>query len=538
MWALALGSSGLALAFKSALLSADAFPLNADEAIVALMARHILGGARPLFFYGQAYMGSLDAALMAAGFAIFGPHVLIIRCLQAGLYAGSVAATVFLARRILGSNRAALAAGLLMALPVVNVTLYTTVSLGGYGEALLIGLGLLLLGLRIHDRPTSAWAYLAWGFLAGLGFWGFPLVLVFALPALGLFGQAGFVRLPRRMWLLRMLGLAGAACLGAAPWLVHATRGGMGPAIAELGGSAIAGAGPESPVVGLANHALNLVVFGPTVVLGLRPPWDVTLLARPLLPVAVGFWVLSLAHVVFVVRRPGGGGPGRLLLLGVTSTLLLGYLLTPFGADPSGRYFLPLAAPLAVAGADMIDGLWSERRAVWLVALLAGVLSFNVWGTLEAARRDPPGLTTQYDAVTWIDHGYDLELMAFLRANGESRGYTNYWVAFPLAFLSEEELIYAPHLPYHLDFRYTARDRRYPPYESLVASSPRVAYITTFHPELDQRLREALDARAVAYREAWIGDYHVFYALSRPIRPGEMNLEPTATDASDGASAP
>ncbi len=55
----------LAIGLKAALLAADVFPFNADESVVALMARHILQGARPAFFYGQAYMGSLDAVLVA-----------------------------------------------------------------------------------------------------------------------------------------------------------------------------------------------------------------------------------------------------------------------------------------------------------------------------------------------------------------------------------------------------------------------------------------------------------------------------------------
>ena len=43
----------------------DITPFNADEAIVALMARHINQGNIPVFFYGQAYMGSLDAMLVS-----------------------------------------------------------------------------------------------------------------------------------------------------------------------------------------------------------------------------------------------------------------------------------------------------------------------------------------------------------------------------------------------------------------------------------------------------------------------------------------
>jgi hypothetical protein len=66
----------VAAGWKILLLAMDVLPFNSDEAVVALMARHIMSGARPVFFYGQAYMGSLDAYLVSFGFAIFGQKVL------------------------------------------------------------------------------------------------------------------------------------------------------------------------------------------------------------------------------------------------------------------------------------------------------------------------------------------------------------------------------------------------------------------------------------------------------------------------------
>ena len=59
-----LGALLINVALKAALLYADVVPFNADEAVVALMGRHILQGERPVFFYGQAYLGSLDAWLV------------------------------------------------------------------------------------------------------------------------------------------------------------------------------------------------------------------------------------------------------------------------------------------------------------------------------------------------------------------------------------------------------------------------------------------------------------------------------------------
>jgi hypothetical protein len=117
------------------------------------------------------------------------------------------------------------------------------------------------------------------------------------------------------------------------------------------------------------------------------------------------------------------------------------------------------------------------------------------------------------------------ELMAFLREKGETRGYTNYWVAYPLAFQSAEELIFIPRLPYHPDLRYTARDDRYQPYAGLVAQSDRAAYITTVHtPLLDERLRVGFQKLGITYSEATIGDYRVFYALSSPVRPELLGI--------------
>ncbi len=181
IWIL-IGLFFLAVILKVALLSVEAFPFNADEAIVGLMARHILEGNWPVFFYGQTYMGSLDATLIALGFTIFGSEVFVIRTIQILLYLGTIILAVNLSARIFRSQLAGLVTGLLLAVPTVNITLYTTVSLGGYGEALLIGALLLLLAIQIDEKPDNTKNYLLWGFFSGLGFWAFGLTIAYILP--------------------------------------------------------------------------------------------------------------------------------------------------------------------------------------------------------------------------------------------------------------------------------------------------------------------------------------------------------------------
>jgi hypothetical protein len=190
-----------------------------------------------------------------------------------------------------------------------------------------------------------------------------------------------------------------------------------------------------------------------------------------------------------------------------------------------------MCIPLSLFAADLlVRGLPRPRLQIGAVALL---LIFHAWGTIQSVTMPgSPGLTTQFYAPSVVDHANDDELMQFLRSQGETRGYTNYWVAYPLAFRSQEELIYIPALPYHTDLRYTARDNRYAPYDALVETSPTTAYIVTKNPALSQALRAGLQGLGVTWNERQIGDFEVYYHLSRAVRPAEMNLTAAGNDQS------
>ena len=537
----------LAAGLRIWLAACEYVPFNADEAVVALMARHILAGERPVFFYGQAYMGSLDAFLVASAFALFGTQVWVIRLVQGLLYLGVMATTVWLGKSAFDSWENGALAALLLAIPTVNVTLYTTASLGGYGEAMLIGNLVLICGLKIASSlregggPGPYWVWLVLGLLSGMGLWAFGLTLVYSLPV-GIYllvylwrwlsapaepaeanaeSPAKAPRLRPTVYALGAL-LAGAA-LGALPWWGYAMGHGFEQLLFELRGGAISGVEGLPWLLQIGQHLLSFLVLGGTAILGLRPPWDVYWLALPLLPFVLVFWMGVLVYIFRVLRAEGPQRGAAWLLAGVMITLIAGFIFTPFGADPSGRYFLPLAVPMALFAASMILSL-RERYDHWAYGLVALLVLFHLWGTVQSARRFPPGITTQFYAPAQVDHRSMDELIEFLHQNNEAYGYSNYWVSYPLAFLSEESLVYVPRLPYHPDFRYTERDDRYELYGELVAEADRLAYITTNHPDLDKYLREAFTALGVTWQEIEIGDYQVSYRLSQVVRPTDIGL--------------
>lgn len=519
--------------WKALLLVWDVFPFNSDEAIVALMARHILQGARPVFFYGQAYMGSLNAFLVSFGFLLFGEQVWVIRLVQTLLYLATIITTVMIARALFHSLQVGLFAAALMAVPAVNVTLYTTVSLGGYGEALLIGALLILISIKLRQHVHQAgsepitpgrgrfvlWVFL-FGLLTGLGLWSNGLTLVFSAPA-GLAWIMPAWRLRRTMLGASLLVVVAGLMIGSAPWWLYAIQGGWDRLLMELLGSAVA-VEDGAWYTRILTRLVSFLVFGMTAALGMRPPWEVRWLALPLMPFALAFW---LACFTFILRMSLRENPYRWayrLLGGVIGAVTIGFLLTPFGADPSGRYFLPFLIPLTLAGAHM---LYSEIGKQHIRVIVIGVvLVFNVWGTVQCALRNPPGITTQFNLDTAIDRRYDEELMQFLFDQNLRTGYSNYWVSYPLAFLSHERLIFAPRLPYHQDLRYTERDDRYPRYTELVAAAEKVAYITSQNLLLDEHLRREFMRLDISWSEKVIGDYRVFYQLSEPVRPEDVGL--------------
>lgn len=517
-----------AAAWKALFLIWDVIPFNADEAVVALMARHILQGERPVFFYGQAYMGSLDAYLVAAGFLVFGQQIWVIRLVQGILYLGTLATTFLLARRAFDSDRAGLLAAAVLAIPTVNAALYTTASLGGYGEALLLGNLILLVSVHLGrcalpERRRETLPFFAlWGLLAGLGLWVNGLTLVYSLPSalyllFSIPRQAG-----DRAFAGMILCAAAGGILGAAPWWFYAAGSGWSRLVEELLGKAVS-VETGSWIFQLGTHLVTFVLLGLTALFGFRPPWSVTWLALPLLPFMLAFWMgvlvfgfRSLRSENWAYRREAW------LLAGIPLVTAAGFLFTSFGADPSGRYFLPMMIPLAVAAAFLILKL---SKKLWQVAALLGlVIVFQGWGTVQSAFAFPQGLTTQFYEPSIIDHRADADLIQFLREQGETRGYTNYWVAYPLAFRSAEDLVFIPRLPYHLDLRYTPRDDRSAPYTALVEQSSRAAFITTRSPALDEHLVAEFNRLGVEWQEAKIGDYHVFYHLSRVVPPVELGL--------------
>ena len=514
----------IAATARALLLASGAVSFHSDEAIVALMARHINQGARPVFFYGQAYMGSLDAWLIAIGFRLLGESVASIRLVQSVLYLLIVATGYLAAWEFSGKRIVAAVAGLLLAVPTVNMALYTTATLGGYNETLLFGNLILIAGYKIARGMARSWQWAVLGLATGLGWWTNGLIALNVLPT-GLFILWMWLRqrVSIRQVLPGILLLVAAFFIGSAPWWIfdfthnHAA---LATYLTNRQSGEFEGIG--IPYVPPTQRALGLIVIGLPTLIGMRFPWSSTYF---LLPVGVLVALIYVTASLRLLRVDNALKPGaRLLVLLIPGVFVTVFIASTFGADPTGRYFLPLVLPLGILLGTLAETLANPpngkegasyrlaRRA--LPVLLVGlVLGYQLAGQISAASGDT-GLTTQFDPITHISNDHDAEVIAFLEDHNLTHGYTNYWVAFRLAFLSGEKLQYSASLPYKADLSYNAADKRYPPYDEATDAADRVAYITTRLPELDQTLEAAWRTQGIDYQQVMIGDFHIYYDFS------------------------
>lgn len=509
-----------ATALRFYLLPLDHSPFEADEAIFLLMARHILRGERPLYFYGEAYGAATDSYLIALLFRLLGESVAAGRIEQTLVYLAGMLFCYLFSRRLMPGSRFGPLAGLwLLALPPLLVSAWTIPPLQ-YAIIPFFGGVLSYLGHRLlledADRPGR---WLLFGALAGLAFWIFGILVVFMLPLFALF----LWQFRWRRWLHYLLA-ALAFFICSLPWWLQAVEG-LGVVYTS-----------DNPTMLQAPYTFRLLGFFTLMLpsfFGFREPWSPALIWPVLAPALLLFYLAAILYAIPFVRRNDRLAPaiepmGWLLLAGQVVAWAGLYFGTRFSFDPTGRYILPLYLPLFLAVGLLLERVWRWRRPA-AVGLLAAVLAYNLATHIRAVQTFPPGLIAQTHPQLQFTNAWDQELIDFVAEQG-GRGYSHHWITYKIAFLSKEQVILASYLPYLPGVPWNPKDDRYPAYGAAVAASPQRVYVTHREPEMEAYLQQAFASRNISYQVRDIGPYRVYYDFSRPVTPQEIGIGgPTAS---------
>jgi hypothetical protein len=348
-----------------------------DDLLIPVPAVQILEGTFPVHHVGVEYAGATAAYPLAVWFALTGPSTtaLDVFCWAVGV--AIVWTGCLLARRLLPSWPA-LVAGLLLALPPVPFTRWTTSGNLVYPATLLIG-NLILLGTHrtFVRHGASGVAVFVTGLLAGIGWWNFPLVVVYCAPFAVLALRRGLVR-RLRFWLFPM----GAALGGLPAWLYEATHYPSARLVLHEPGSLPLESFSARTTMFLTQLSLELLGARVTELTQVR---FVPSLAVQTILAGLGLLVVAraiardrgeIAWLAGLRRGAAGSGLGILWILAAANLALA----LPTKRTLGLTYFLPLYAVLPLWTGELLAWLGGVRRWLGATAVVA-LLGFHLWAT-------------------------------------------------------------------------------------------------------------------------------------------------------------
>lgn len=169
-------------------------PTNSDEGVMAIMAMNIAyRGAAPLMFYGQDYMGTIEAYLGAGFFHLFGGPSLFALRLGVILLVTLFLICMYFLACLLFSKPLAIVTLLILSVGSIPMLTRQMIATGGSSQTLFSGSFVFLIAIYLsstYKQYTSSGmkfrrlvGYAVWGLAVGLGIWSDMVVLPFLAMA-------------------------------------------------------------------------------------------------------------------------------------------------------------------------------------------------------------------------------------------------------------------------------------------------------------------------------------------------------------------
>jgi Dolichyl-phosphate-mannose-protein mannosyltransferase len=491
---------------RYALLVASNYGIDSDEAIVGLMAKHITEGRPwPIFYYGQPYMGSLEAIFVAGAFYLFGISNAALLLVPTAFSLLFIVLTYFLARQVVSKANAFLSA-FLIALPPSALTLWSTKARGGFIELLCLGTLSLIITSKIisSETPPRLRNYFYLGLVLGLGWWvnnqiAFYILAVAPFCIWQIIKEIRFEGFKRGVnsFFLGVLGFF----LGSSPfWYYNLTVKPYFSTFKFLGSSASVGS--------FGEYFTNFFAKSVPIIFGARPFWSHSNTAdvfegASVLTYAV-YGIVFLLAIVFIVSSSGTNKDRAIskkvwLLLVFCWAIPVIFSSTSFGSlSEAPRYLLPLYSAVFVILAFVVDRLGQSRSLSFRVLgyLLAGIVL-----VLNLVSNYSKGIVIPGEPFVYgkdrVQHDHT-DLYSWLKANNYRHIYTNYWIGYRVAFETNEEITFSRFLG--------PRPIRLPEYEDYTFEFEDYA-VYVLSPEQAQDVAISFSDRGYSYRSTEVGGY-------------------------------
>ncbi|MGZ4727203.1 MAG: hypothetical protein ACXWB2_05755, partial [Acidimicrobiales bacterium] len=221
--------------------------------------------------------------------------------------------------------------------------------------------------------------------------------------------------------------------------------------------------------------------------------------------------------VVRVLRRGSGRWSPPFDVVGFLVFPLIMATIPFVKSQGNLRYLFFLAPFLCLLLARLVD---SRRVAVAVLAAAVLVTGLGLWRVqVVSEAAGAPHLVGVVDSLDEVERVLDRE--------GIDAVHADYWIAYRLAFETDERIVASP----------SAGALRYLPYEDRVRHADRTAWIVASGSVQEQAMRQRLDDLGVGFRVVPAGDLSVVIT-DRNVQPEELPNEARTPDGWEMAPAP
>ncbi len=499
--AAALAACLLATLVRLPALAAPGSLVSSDSAVAGIIAQEVRAGQLPPPIYapGFPYEGTLKAQLTALlGRLLPGAGTPLLYAVCSHVFYLIWTVAVMLLARDVGGGRAALAAGLFMAVPPRFLMAFSLNNVGQYPEVNALGaLGLALLaGHRGLVLPCFLIGLAAWQQLLGVYF---VIVAAVALALTPEWRRAG-----------PAAGALAGFLAGSYPvWVWNAAHGWATFDFFRRGGKE-----PAARIAGIPDRLAQTLSVSFPKMFGLTDA-GVPAVAATALGLALPLLVVVM---LWARRREMRERRGRraVFLVGVLFVVVLGvFCVSKFSYRGlrRPRYLIPIYTSTAVALGWGLDAL-ARRSRVAAAAAALSVVGLDATGLVPWLRGRSP--------VAAADRAF----LQKAQELGIRTGYSGFWIGPRFSFLSEGRLVLSGELGPDVSWVHPAHADR-------VRSEGPDALVVD-QPDLARALERRLDSLGVRHERTDVSGLTILHHLSRPVRLEEL----TGYDAQEALGPP
>jgi MFS family permease len=511
-------------------MRAVGFCIDGDEAIVGLMGKHILEGRGvPVFYYGQHYMGSLEAIFASVSFALFGVSSFSLQLVPLVFSLLLIVLTFALGRSLM-SARAGFVAAALMAVAPPALLVWSSKARGGFIELVVLGCVALLVCMAwIRTHPERLRYPLILGFILGVAWWVNNQIVYFMLP-IGIFSLIHSFSHSMR---LAGNGVAGGTTLGISRGVVRIAVCGLGAFLVGSSAYWAYNVSRDFPSAGMyrvvgwdefRGHLRGLLYVALPMIVGAQRFWQKTAVFPGAKILAFCLYLVPISVLVIFRWRQLLGvlkgsidrqRPVELFTLFCLSCCGIFALSWFGGLVQAPRYLLPIYVGIFVLLGVCCESLM--QRSFKLGALYcAALLLFQLSSAFIGGRGVSGEPVVFGNERVARDHR---PLIETLRAKGITRIRTNYWIGYRLAFETKEEITFSQ-IGEPLQVRL-------PEYEQASDTERQLWPLVLVKGQVPL-ISAALRKMGITFSQTQAGEYVILHDLARSLpEPQALSLQPS-----------